>query len=167
MVPSRTARVSYRQEFFFATPGTTNNGSSAPLSVVINEWMAANTHTIADPLDGNKFDDWFRLYNYGAITADLTGYYLTDSLTNQFDFQIPAGYTRSRHWLPAGRLGRQEEHHRQVAGLHVNFKLSKSGTSIGLYGADGNLQWITSRLARKSATLVKAATPTAAAPWCS
>ncbi len=39
-----------RQDFFYATPGGTNNGSSAPLTVVINEWMAGNTHTLPDPV---------------------------------------------------------------------------------------------------------------------
>jgi hypothetical protein len=37
------------QEFAFVTPGATNNGASAPLVVRINEWMAANTSTVADP----------------------------------------------------------------------------------------------------------------------
>jgi hypothetical protein len=30
-------------------------------SVVINEWMAANTHTFADPADG-QYDDWIELH---------------------------------------------------------------------------------------------------------
>jgi Lamin Tail Domain/CotH kinase protein len=124
-----------RQDFYYATGGGTNNGSSAPLTVVINEWMAGNTHTIQDPLDGNKYDDWFELYNYGTNAADLTGYYLTSSLTNQFMFQIPSGYAI----LPNGFLLVWADK-KSTAGstdLHVNFKLSKSGTSIGLYGPDG------------------------------
>jgi hypothetical protein len=125
-----------RQEFFYVTAGGTNNGTSAPLTVTINEWMAGNTHTLPDPLDGNKFDDWFELYNYGTNTVNLAGYYLTHSLTNQFEFQIPSGNSIPPHgflfvWAdkktPTGS-----------GDLHVNFKLSKSGTSIGLYGLDGN-----------------------------
>lgn len=125
-----------RQEFYFVTAGRTNNGSSAPLSVVINEWMAGNTHTLPDPLDGGKFDDWFELYNYGTNVADLTGYYLTDTATNQFKFQIPAGYTIP----PKGFLlvWADKKSATGSPDLHVNFHLSKSGTSIGLYGADGN-----------------------------
>ncbi|HTY87054.1 MAG TPA: lamin tail domain-containing protein, partial [Candidatus Acidoferrum sp.] len=124
-----------RQEFFYATPGGTNNGTSAPLTVRINEWMAGNTHTIPDPLDGNKYDDWFELYNYGTNTADPTGYYLTHTLTNRFEYQIPSGYAIPPHsfllvWAdkktPTGS-----------GDLHTNFKLTKSGTSIGLFGADG------------------------------
>ncbi len=125
-----------RQEFTYVTPGGTNNGASAALTVVVNEWMAGNTHTLADPADGGKFDDWFELYNYGDNPQDLAGYYLTDSQTTPTKFKIPTGYVIPPHgfllvW--ADKLS--------VTGsldLHVSFKLSKSGTSIGLFGADGN-----------------------------
>ena len=70
-----------RQEFAYVTPGGTNNGTSAPLSVSINEWMAGNTHTLPNPI-GGKYSDWFELYNYGTNTANLAGYYLTDNLGN-------------------------------------------------------------------------------------
>jgi hypothetical protein len=124
-----------RRELFYATPGGTNNGASPPLTVVINEWMAGNTNTILNPVTG-KFDDWFELYNYGANSADLAGYYLTDSLTNQFKFQIPPGYAIP----PQGFLlvWADKQTTNGTPDLHVPFKLSKSGESIGLYGADGN-----------------------------
>jgi hypothetical protein len=125
-----------RQEFFFVTPGATNNATSAPLSVVINEWMAGNTHTIQDPLDGNKFDDWFELYNYGSNTVNLAGYYLTDTLTNQFQFQIPTGYTIPPHGFLL--VWADKKTPTGSGDLHVNFKLSKSGEALGLYGSDGN-----------------------------
>src|SRR4029077_18593131 len=124
-----------RQEFFYVTPGGTNNGTSAPLSVVINEWMAGNTHTATNPLSG-KYSDWFELYNSGTNTAVLGGYYLTDSLTNQFNYQIPAGYTIPPHgFLLVWADGKSTN---GTADLHVPFKLSKSGEGLGLYGSDGN-----------------------------
>jgi len=123
-----------RQQFFYVTPGATNNNVSAPLSVVINEWMAGNTHTLTNPLSG-KYSDWFELYNYGTNTANLAGYYLTDSLTNQFNFQIPAGYSIPPHgFLLVWADGRNTN---GTPDLHVTFKLSKSGESLGLYGSDG------------------------------
>jgi hypothetical protein len=123
-----------RQEFFYVTPGASNNGTSAPLTVVINEWMAGNTLTLLDPVTG-KYSDWFELYNYGTNTADLTGYYLTDNLTNEFKVQIPFGYTIPPHgfllvWADSKNTNGTPE-------LHVNFKLSKTGESIGLFGSDG------------------------------
>src|SRR5204862_951453 len=86
-----------RQQFFYVTPGGINNATSAPLTVAINEVMAGNTHTLQDPLDGNKYDDWFELYNYGTNSADLSGYYLTDTLSNRFKSLIPSGYTIPPH----------------------------------------------------------------------
>ncbi len=123
-----------RSEFFYVTPGGTNNGASAPLSVVVNEWMAGNTHTLVNPING-KYSDWFELYNYGSNTVNLAGYYLTDLLTDPFKFQIPPGY----YIPPHGFLLVWADNEDAAGGgdLHVSFKLSKDGESIGLYGADG------------------------------
>ncbi len=123
-----------RQEFFYATPGGTNDGSSAPLTVVINELMAGNTHTLLDPVTG-KYSDWFELYNYGTNTANLAGYFLTDNLTNQFKVEIPAGYSIPPHGFLL--VWADSKNTNGTPDLHVNFKLSKSGESIGLYGVDG------------------------------
>ena len=132
-----------RQEFFYVTPGGTNNGRSAPLVVFINEWMAANSTTLADPADGN-FNDWFELYNPGTNTVDLAGYYLTDTLTNKFKYLIT---TNGPHTIaPHGYLlvwADNETGQNTAAGgvpradLHVNFQLSATGEAIGLFGADG------------------------------
>jgi len=124
-----------RQEFFYATPGTSNNGGK-PLPVAINEWMAGNTHTITNPIDG-KYDDWFELYNYGSKAVDLAGCYLTHSLTNPVEFQIPPGYAIPAH----GFLLVWADKKTPTGGgdLHANFKLSKSGTSIGLYWTNASL----------------------------
>ncbi|RLT17046.1 MAG: hypothetical protein DWI28_06780, partial [Planctomycetota bacterium] len=79
-------------EFYYVTPGATNNPAPPPLQVFINEWMADNTTTLADPAD-NDLEDWFEIYNPGPGPADLSGFYLTDNLTNKFQYLIPAGYT--------------------------------------------------------------------------
>jgi len=128
-----------RQEFYYVTPGGTNNGASAPLVVFINEWMASNTRTLAD-LSGPtpKYDDWFELYNPGTNTVSLAGYYLTDALTNKFQYLIPAGYTIA----PGGFLlvwadGEPNQNTNASPDLHVNFQLSKTGEQIGLFAADG------------------------------
>ena len=73
----------YRDRMFFATPGASNDVTMAPNMVFINEWMADNTHTLADPAD-NDYEDWFELYNPGTNTVALDGYYLTDNLTDRF-----------------------------------------------------------------------------------
>ena len=128
-----------RQDFFYPTPGATNNAASAPLTVFINEWMAGNTHTIQDPLDSNKYDDWFELYNPSSNTVNLAGCYLTNALSGQLvpSSQIPSGYTIP----PQGFLlvWADKKTPTGSGDLHVNFKLSKSGTSIALYNASSNL----------------------------
>ena len=104
----------------------------------INEWMAANTRTLADPADGD-YADWFELYNPNEVAVDLFGYRLTDDLTNTVKFVIPAGWSIP----PGGHLlvWADEESYRNLTGtnLHVNFKLSRDGERIALYYPDGSL----------------------------
>jgi hypothetical protein len=141
LIPNRSygsfpdAQVFDRRQFYYVTPGSTNNGTSAPLPVVINELMAGNTHTLLNPVNG-KYSDWFELYNYGTNAVSLDGFYLTDSLTNQFQFAIPPGYTIPPHgFLLVWADGRPTN---GTPDLHLSFKLSKTGESLALYGADGN-----------------------------
>jgi hypothetical protein len=127
-----------RQNFFPATPGASNGGGSSEVQPFINEWMASNTHTLSNAANGGAYDDWFELYNPGATTVDLGGYFLTDTLTNPQQFQIPAGYQLGPRgfllvWadgLPALNVPGQSE-------LHVNFQLSRTGEAIGLFDAEG------------------------------
>ncbi len=123
-----------RQDFFFATPAGTNNGTSAPLTVCINEWLAGNTHTRVNPI-GGKYDDCFELYNYGTNAANLAGYYLTHVLSNRFEYLIPSGYVIPPHGFLC--VWADKKTPTGSGDLHVSFKLSKTGTSIGLFGADG------------------------------
>ena len=70
------------------TPGAPNLPTALPL--FINEWMASNTNTLADPADGD-FEDWFELYNAGAAPINLAGFTLSDDAANPTKFRIPAG----------------------------------------------------------------------------
>lgn len=62
--------------------------------VVINEFTAAN-YDQTDFLSGagTNYADWIELYNAGAASANIGGYYLSDNLTNPQKWQIPAGTT--------------------------------------------------------------------------
>jgi hypothetical protein len=109
--------------------------------VFINEWMAANTSAsgIADPADGD-YDDWFELYNPGLDSVDLGGCFLTDNLTNQFQFGIP---NTGRYTIPAGGHllvwadGETGQNSTNRADLHVSFNLRAAGEAIGLFAPDG------------------------------
>jgi hypothetical protein len=130
-----------RREMFNPTPSLANNCAAAPLAVFINEWMAANTGFLRDPSD-NDADDWFELYNPNAFTVDLGGSFLTDNLTNKFQFQVPSN---GHYTIPAlGYLlvwadGEPGQNSTNVADLHVNFSLRQAGEAIGLFAADGTL----------------------------
>ena len=134
------AQPFYRGNMFFTTPGGTNNGASPPITIFINEWLADNTLTLADPADGG-FEDWFELYNPSTNAVDLGGYYLTDNLTNKTKFLIPA----NGHYVvpPRGFLlvwaddEEETQNTTNFTDLHVGFALGRGGEAIGLFAADG------------------------------
>jgi hypothetical protein len=125
------------QVFYEPTPGTTNTGRS--VSVFINEWMAANTSTAPfDPVDGD-YEDWIELHNPGAEDVDLSGFWLTDNLTNATQYRIPDGTI-----IPAGgyMLVWADNEDTQTAfdpdgRLHLNFGLRAQGEDIGLFAPNG------------------------------
>ncbi len=121
------------------SPGGTN--VSRGVNLFINEWMAGNTNFIVDPADGG-YSDWFEIYNAGDAAVDLGGYYLTDSLNNRTQFQVP---TAGRYVVPPGGfllVWADEDSGTQNTDdspdLHVNFRLGGGGDSIGLFAPDGN-----------------------------
>jgi len=72
--------------------------------------------------------------------VDLGGYFLTDLLTNKFQFEVP----NNGHYLipPGGYLlvwadNETGQNNTNRADLHVNFALSRDGEAIGLFAADG------------------------------
>jgi hypothetical protein len=90
-------------------------------SVVINELMADNENTIADPQ--GDFDDWIELRNVTDQEVDLTGRYLTDDPTNPRKWQFPDGTTMSANGY---LLVWADEDGSDTLGLHANFKFEKS-----------------------------------------
>jgi hypothetical protein len=128
-----------RRPLYIPTPGANNNAFVPAIEVVINEFMAQNTTGITDPADGD-FDDWIELYNPGVIPADLSGYFLTDNLTNKTTSILPPGTL-----VPAGGFllvwADNEPQQTDVAKgrFHARFNLSRSGEQLGLYAPDGTL----------------------------
>ncbi len=118
----------------------TYTGADSWPDLVINEWMAANQTTLADPVDGD-FEDWIELYNSSAVEADLSGWFLSDDPADPFKFQIPEGFA-----IPAGEFfivwADDETFQNDLAmrpDLHVAFKLGAGGESILLSAPDGTL----------------------------
>ena len=102
-------------------------------SVVINELMADNDNTIADPQ--GDYDDWLELYNRTDSAVLLTGMYLSDKEDEPTKWafpentEIPAnGYLIV--WL--------DEDIDDPEGLHADFKLSKGGEVALFVDTDAN-----------------------------
>jgi hypothetical protein len=107
--------------------------------VQINEWLASNTSPGGYPNPvGGAYDDWFELYNPASTAVDLAGYFLTDDLSDPYHYLIPSGCVIP----PGGYLlvwadGDPTRNSATNSDLHVNFQLSKSGESIGLFAPNG------------------------------
>ncbi len=131
--------VSGRRSFSVVTPAATNNPTALPVNVRINEWMADNLATLADPADGG-FEDWFELYNPATNAVDLTGYFLSDTLTNTTQWAIPDGATiAAGGYLLVWADNESGQNGPGVADLHAGFSLAKGGEAIGLFAPDGTL----------------------------
>ena len=120
----------------------TNTGASAFLPVVINEWMADNKGPggLPDPADG-LFQDWFELFNPNPGAVNLSGHYLTDTLTEPAKWQIPTDiFISGLGHLLVWADGNTNQN--PVAGgtnvdLHASFQLNNSGEALGLFAVDG------------------------------
>jgi hypothetical protein len=114
---------------------TITTASNSP--VVLNEFMASNTGTLADPQ--GEFDDWIELRNVTDSPVNLTGRYLSDEPNNPRKWQFPAGTT-----IPANGylLVWADEDTTETVGLHASFKLSASNDEIYLTDTDANLNQV-------------------------
>lgn len=99
--------------------------------VVINELMASNASTIADPQ--GDYDDWIELLNVSDEVVDLSGMHLSDNPAKPLKWRFPDGIQ-----LDPGEylLVWADEDGGDEPGLHANFKLSRRGETVWLYDTD-------------------------------
>ena len=101
-------------------------------TLFINECMAANSMTIADP-DYHDYADWIEVYNAGDSSVNLKGYSVTDLFSQPQKYRFAADMIVPPHsWAIIWADDRN-------TGNHTNFKLSASGEVIGLFDAAGNI----------------------------
>ena len=118
--------------------------------VVINEVMASNTRAFPDITDFEDYPDWIELKNTTAAPVSLDGYFLSDSSSNPFKWQVPTGAT-----IPAnGFLLFMADGHDAAAGethprgywpwknfvtekYHTNFSLAGTGETLSLTRTTG------------------------------
>ncbi|MCZ6794154.1 MAG: lamin tail domain-containing protein, partial [Planctomycetota bacterium] len=62
-------------------------GPSRSQDLVISEFLAVNDSTIRD--EDGEFTDWIEVFNAGATTANVGGWYLTDFVDELTKWQFP------------------------------------------------------------------------------
>ncbi|MFT5246664.1 MAG: hypothetical protein ACI943_001410 [Gammaproteobacteria bacterium] len=100
--------------------------------ISINEFMAANSSAVYDP-DFDDSSDWIELYNNSAVSVDLSGYYLTDNLSDTTKWIVPVATAIEAFGFYVFWADGLD------TGNHSIFKLSSIGEEIGLYNTSEEL----------------------------
>lgn len=103
---------------------------SSARTVVINEFMAADSTVQADP--AGEFDDWIELYNTTSQAIDLSAYYLSDDFAAPAKWKFPNGTSIAAN----GYLIVWADNDTFQTGLHAYYKLNAAGEELIL--TDGN-----------------------------
>ncbi len=102
---------------------------------VLNELMASNSTTAADPQ--NEYDDWIELHNGSSTSANAAGLYLTDDPENPTRWQIPLDKQALTTVPASGFLLIWADGETTASGLHAGFKLNADSGTLYLFDADG------------------------------
>ncbi|MCK4311775.1 MAG: lamin tail domain-containing protein, partial [Candidatus Cloacimonetes bacterium] len=105
-----------------------------PPIIYINEFMASNNETIADPQ--GDYDDWIEIYNADIYPVDIGGMYITDDLLDPAKWKIPDTQPDSTTIQPGEFLLLWADEDIGDGVLHLDIKLSANGEEIGLYTDD-------------------------------
>jgi len=121
-----------------STSSSTGSDPKTTPQVVINEVLADNNATIADP-DLNRYSDWIELKNISSKVADLSGFGLSDS-EKKIKWKFPDNTTLQ----PGGLLLVWADDFNVTANpnpvaLHTNFKLKSNDDKVVLYDNKGTL----------------------------
>ncbi len=107
---------------------------AATPEVLITEVLAANTHTIAD--DRSRYPDWIELHNPTDRPVSLAGYTLTDDADEPAKWGLPTITLTPGDFLLVWASGADRM---RAEGWHTNFRLSRGGEYVGLFGPDGQV----------------------------
>lgn len=101
--------------------------------VLITEFMASNTRTLAD--EDGEFSDWIEVHNPGLAAVGLEGWYLTDDPGNLRKWMFPATNLNAGAYLVVFASNKD----RRVPGrpLHTNFRLDGGGEYLALVEPNG------------------------------
>jgi gliding motility-associated-like protein len=89
--------------------------------LVINEFSAANKSHLTDNYGDTP--DWIELYNSSTSDIDISGYYISDNLSDPLKWEVPGGVVPAQGYLVIFASGRDEF----FGGfLHAGFKLTQT-----------------------------------------
>ena len=106
------------------------------IGVYINEFMASNATTVADA--NNAYSDYIELYNKNSYEVDLSGYGISDSLSQPKKYTLPEGTVIA----PGGYLVifcSGNEGFNAAGELHAPFGLSAYREDVVLSGKRGTI----------------------------
>ena len=110
--------------------------NALPPTVIINEFLAANSGKTYRDEDGDS-SDWIEIYNVSDVPVYMDGWYLTDDPANLKKWRFPGITLNSRSYLVVFASGKNKTN---ITGrLHTNFKLASSGGYLGLVDPSGRV----------------------------
>ena len=107
--------------------------ATAP-SILITEVLAANTRTVAD--DRDRYSDWIELHNPTDTPISLAGYTLTDDPDEPAKWRLPFTTLAPGAFQVVWASGVNRV---EPEGWHTNFRLSRGGEYVGLFGPNGQV----------------------------
>jgi spore coat protein H len=105
--------------------------SDVTAELVINELMASNSSTIQD--ESGSYPDWVEIYNTTDTEISMSGYFLTDDLSNPDKWAFPDTTIPGKGFLLIWTDDDEKE-----GPMHASFNLSKAGEDAGLYKQNGS-----------------------------
>ena len=116
------------------TPGTTNKLDTI-VKLYINEFCAANNSMITDEF--GEYNDWIEIYNANYFPVNIGGLYITDNQAQPANYKIPSNAPDSTIIPARGFILLWADNQPEQGILHLDFKLSSEGESIGLVQYNG------------------------------
>ncbi len=102
----------------------------------INEIMASNGDSILDSFGNNE--DWIEIYNPGTEGLDISGYYLSDELSDVLKWSFPENtIIPAKGFIIVFASGKDIVLTNEI---HTNFSLNRDGEPIFLTHKDGETQ---------------------------
>lgn len=110
---------------------------NAPLELCINEFMPDNDTSFADEF--GTYSDWIELHNPGDEPISLDGWTVTDDADDPELFELHGGLTLG----PGEFIVFYADDEPDLGPLHLGFKLSQDGGTLGVFAPDGRGSLVT------------------------